>query len=199
MTNAPTLTDPRPFHRDAVRWLDRLAAGVHPGQMGDPTPCDEFDVRTLLAHLVSVARKLRATAEGADITDVPHVSPGIEDGALAGTWSADAHAMLDAWSDDALLDLPVRVPWGRVSGREALQGYLNELLVHGWDLAVATGRDPEADPTLVAYAMEAITRLLPAEGRAGSRFDPVVTPAPDAGPSERLANWSGRARPADVG
>lgn len=194
MTTSQTLTDPRPRHRAAAAWLDGLAAAVRPDQMGDPTPCEEFDVRALLAHMVSVARKLRATAEGSDITAVPHVTPGLADDALAGLWTAHAQAMLDAWSDDALLDAPVRVPWGTVPGREALLGYLNELLVHGWDLAVATGQHPEADPALVAYATEAVTRLLPPEGRQGSRFAPVVAPDPDAGPTERLANWSGRRR-----
>ncbi len=167
MTMTQTLTDPRPFYREAVTWVAGLAAGVHADQMSDPTPCDEFDVRTLLAHLLTTVRRPRAFAEGAD-------------------------ASVTSWSDDATLDRIMCVPWGETTGRETLLGFLNETIVHGWDLAFATGQDSEAGPALVAYAQEAADRILPAEGREHVPFGAVVEPAADAGPTERLANWSGR-------
>ena len=70
---------------------------------------------------------------------------------------------------------------------------LNEVLVHGWDLAVSTGQDPEADPALARAAHEIMERALPASPRGGEvPFGPVVDSTPDAGPTERLANWCGR-------
>ncbi|TCK20074.1 TIGR03086 family metal-binding protein [Pseudonocardia endophytica] len=192
MTNETTaLADPRPAFRDAVTWVAGLAAGVRADQMANPTPCSEFDVRTLLAHLLTTIRRPRAFARGVDGLAIPHVIPGIADDALAGTYAADADAAVAAWSDDAVLDRTMRVPWGEVTGRETLHGFLNEALVHGWDLAVATGQDPEADPELVAFGREAAERIL-AGAREHIPFDPPVEPADDAGPTERLANWSGR-------
>ena len=191
-TTQNTLTDPRPFFRDAVAWVSGLAAGVRADQMSGPTPCDEFDVRTLIAHLVTTVRRPRIFAEGGDGLAVPHVTDGIEDAALADTYAAESAATVAAWSDDAVLDRTMRVPWGEVLGRDALQGFLNEALVHGWDLAVATGQDPEADPATVAFVWGSILRDLPAEGREHLPFAPPVEPAADAGPTERLANWSGR-------
>jgi uncharacterized protein (TIGR03086 family) len=103
--------------------------------------------------------------------------------------------MRAVWADDTLLDRPTTVPWGTLPGRATIWGYLNEALVHGWDLAVATGQDPEADPALVGAALAAVQRFLPADMRGGEiPFNPVVEPAPDAGPTERLANWSGHRR-----
>jgi len=96
---------------------------------------------------------------------------------------------------DAILDRAVTAPWGRVPGRVAMYGYLSETLVHGWDLAVATGQPAEAPTEIAEASLAAAPRLLPAEPRGGHvPFAPPVQPAPDAGPTERLANWSGRAR-----
>lgn len=193
MTTAQnTPTDPRPAYREALTWVSGLAAAVPSDLMSAPTPCDDFDVRTLLAHLLTTVRRPRAFAEGADGLALPHVITGVADDMLAATYAADADAAVAAWADEALLDARMRVPWGEVAGREALAGFLNETLVHGWDLAVSTGQDPEADPVLAARAFESIRRDLPAEGREHLPFGPVVEPAGDAGPTERLANWSGR-------
>lgn len=194
MTTTETLADPRPLYRDAVTWVAGLAAGVPADRMDGPTPCTGFDVRALLGHLVTTVRKVQGFAEGADTSAVPHVSTGIPGDALAATYAADADAACTAWSDDDLLDVAVPAPWGRVPGRQVLWGHLNEALVHGWDLAVATGQDPEADPALVAAAWEWATRSLPAQGREHIPFADPQPPATGAGPTERLANWSGHRR-----
>lgn len=194
MTTTQTIADPRPLYRDAVTWVAGLAAGVPADRMDGPTPCDEFDVRALLGHLVTTVRKVHGFARGADTSAVPHVSTGIADDALATAYAADADAACTAWSDDALLEVVVRAPWGEVPGRQVLWGHLNEALVHGWDLAVATGQDPEADPALAAAALEWAGANLPAQGREQFPFADPAQPAADAGPTERLANWSGHRR-----
>lgn len=97
------------------------------------------------------------------------------------------------WDDDTRLTASVTVPWGTVPGAEALWGYLNEALVHGYDLATATGQPAEADPEVVRPLLDRIAAILPGGFRGGPvPFAAVVEPAADAGPTERLANWSGR-------
>lgn len=86
----------------------------------------------------------------------------------------------------------VEAPFGRVPGAVVLGVHLAENLTHGWDLATATGQDPEAEPGLVGPAYATMRQILPPEGREGFPFDPPVEPAAGAGPTERLANWCGR-------
>jgi len=181
-----TTTDPRPLYARAIAWTHGLMAGA--------TPCPEFDVRALLGHLVATVERARVIGEGGDPFSVPLVVTGVENG--ADTYRAAADKTLALWSDDALLDRMLTAPWGTVPGRATVWGYLNETLVHGWDLAVATGQDPETDPDLAEVVLAAVQRFVPAEPRGGPvPFGPVVEPHADAGPTERLANWSGHARP----
>ncbi|WP_430330710.1 TIGR03086 family metal-binding protein [Rhodococcus sp. ACT016] len=186
------ITDPRPLYREALAWVTSLMAEVRPDQLTDPTPCAEFDVATLMGHLVATVDRARVIGEGGDPATVPLVRDDVGDDP-AGAYRIAAEKMWIVWGDDALLDLTVTAPWGRVPGRAAVWAYLNETLVHGWDLATATGQPAEADSALAEAALAVARRAIPASPRGGRvPFSAVVEPAEGAGPTERLANWSGR-------
>ncbi|OZC49805.1 TIGR03086 family protein [Rhodococcus sp. WWJCD1] len=182
-------TDPREVYFTSAAWVSGLLAGVRADQLDLPTPCDEFDVRTLAGHLVATVARLIAIAELGSPDSVSPFSPD-HDAASFDTLVEQARA---AWADDAALDAPVVVPWGEVPGRSAVWGYSRELLVHGWDLAVATGQPAHADPALIDPVAVELRALLPAESRVpGVPFGPIVEPRSEAGPLERLANFAGR-------
>ena len=174
---------------------------------GGARPADarpEYDVRALLGHLVATVVRARVIAEGGDPTTMPVVVTGVPDDG----WPAELAAAIDkamaAWSDDAVLDREATVPWGRVPGRQAIWGYLNEALVHGWDLAVATGQHSEADPALAEAGLAAgagdPARELPRRPRAVRRGRDVrrrTRARPSGWPTGRATAGSarGRARP----
>ncbi|OOL30148.1 hypothetical protein GQ85_21635 [Rhodococcus rhodochrous] len=188
-----TASDPRPLYRDALAWVASLIDEVRPEQMTDPTPCPEYDVRALLGHLVATVDRGRVIGSDGDPLSVPEFLTGVPDDAWhAELERAQAHYR-KVWSDDDLLDRPVVAPWGTVPGRAAVLSNLNEALVHGWDLAVATGLPAEPNPVLVEAAFVVARSKIPASVRGGRvPFGAAVEPAPDASPVERLANWSGR-------
>ena len=102
------------------------------------------------------------------------------DTAIAMARTARARA---AWADDATLDALVEAPWGKVPGRIALSGYVQEILTHGWDLARATGQPTELDPELAHWVLAVSRQILPAEPRGGEiPFGPPVPVPSDAGP-----------------
>jgi uncharacterized protein (TIGR03086 family) len=192
-----TQMDPRPLYDTALRWVQSLLDGVEPEQMTLPTPCTEFDMRTLAGHMLTGLARIRLVGAGADPFAVPLVTTGVPDDGLAKAYGEAVDALWQVWrgpDGDELLDRMLTLPFGTAPGRAAMGVYLNEALVHGWDLATATGQHSEADPEVAAVALEAARQRIPADRRGGPvPFAAPVEPAPDAGPTERLANWSGRA------
>lgn len=185
----PQPIDPRPIYLGATAWVTGLLSTVREDQLHLPTPCEEYDVRTLSSHLLGTVGRVIAIAELGDAESVPPLAAEHD----AETFAQLAERAQRAWAEDTLLDKAVTVPWGQALGREALWGYIGEALVHGWDLAVATGQPSEADPALVEPTAAQVRRFIPADARVpGVPFSPVVQPRPEAGPTERLANWSGR-------
>ncbi|MCS3781109.1 TIGR03086 family metal-binding protein [Tsukamurella ocularis] len=191
MTN--TATDPRPSYAAATAWVQSLLAAVTEEQLALPTPCDEFDVRALGEHLVAVIMRAEALATVATVEGQPFRADEHD----AATYGAIRERALAAW-DVAPLEREVTVPWGVVPGFAALGMYVNETLVHGWDLAVATGQTAEfPEPALPEGVLGVVKSVLPADFRGGDvPFGPVVEPREGAGPTERLANWNGHHWPA---
>ena len=186
-------TDPREIHQRAVAQTESVVAAVVPAQFGLPTPCDQYDVRDLLSHIVGGLNRIALVGEGADALAIPPRADGVPDDGWLAAYQAAAARSRAAWADDAKLDALFEVPWGKVPGRIAVSGYVQEITVHGWDLAKATGQPTELDPDLASWVLAVAQRILPPEPRGGEvPFGPVIPVPPDAGLYARLAAWLGR-------
>jgi uncharacterized protein (TIGR03086 family) len=186
------MTDARPLFTSALDQMDLLVPGARDA-LDMPTPCTEWSVRQLLAHVVAAVDRATAVAQGADPRTMPVFVEGIEDGgweeAVAG---AGARAQA-AWADDDLLERLVTVPWGQVPGKYAVAGYTQEVAMHSWDLATATGQVSVLQPQLPIPVVAIARQILPADQRGGPvPFGPVVDVAEDADPWTQLAGWLGR-------
>jgi len=187
--------DPRPLYRRAVAQTEITVATVTPDQLGLPTPCPEYDVRTLLAHITGGLTRTALVGEGdPEALTRPSMAEGVPDDGWPAAYRTAAARATAAWADGTKLDALVEVPWGKVPGRIALSGYVQEVLAHGWDLAKATGQPTEGDPELATWALAISRRILPPEirGQEGVPFGPVVEVPADAGPYTQLAAWLGR-------
>ena len=187
--------DPRPLYRRAVAQTETVVAAVTQDQFARPTPCPEYDVRALLAHIVGGLTRTALVGEGdPDALAHPAQASGVPDDSWPDAYRAAAARSSAAWADDAKLDALVEVPWGKIPGRSAVAGYIQEVLAHGWDLAQATGQPTERDPELAMWALAGAKRILPPDirGDASVPFGPVVEVSPDAAPYTQLAAWLGR-------
>lgn len=184
-------TDPRPTFFAAADQAVRLIGEITLADLGKPTPCAEFDVRTLAGHMVAVLRSIEAVARGVDFRTTEQVAdlPGEQ---LAPAAAAARDAMVATWSGD-VLDKPLLLPPGiELPGRAGAARYTQELATHAWDLAAALGREDELDPAIAETVADAARRFVPREGREHLPFGPVVEVDEAAGPYERLVGWLGR-------
>lgn len=194
----PTATlaadDPRALFARAVRIGGTVIGAVRPDQLAQRTPCDDYDVRLLCGHLVSVLRRVAAVARGESPFSVPQETTGVADDGWLAAWQAAAHEVQDVWSDDAVLDKVLVLPFASLPGRIALSIYVNEVTAHTWDLAVATGQSPAWDDDVAEFGLFAMKQAAPADmPRSGEMpFAPIVE-VPAAAPAiDRLVAWSGR-------
>ena len=174
--------------------LAAVAANVTDDQLDGPTPCEGRTVGQLVQHLVGLTLAFRAAADKdfGPLTDTspdeagwPEVQPGWRE-ALA----EQVPALAAAWRDPAAwegmtraggVDLP-----GQVGGLVAL----DEIVLHGWDLARATGQPYDCDDATAGRAWRSSAASTRAAPRACSV--PPCRSAPGASAFEQVLARSGR-------
>jgi uncharacterized protein (TIGR03086 family) len=185
MLNNETTTGPVELYREASRRALAVVEGVTPGQWGDPTPCTEWDVRTLVDHLVGGAAYLLAAMRGREPQPVT--------GASAAGYRALLDEVREAAADPAALARVCMSPLGfEWTAAEAFAGTFMDTLVHTWDVATATGQDATLDAGLVEACSALFLPDMPERGRAAGIVGPAVAVGPDASPQDRLLAAMGR-------
>lgn len=185
--------DPRYVIAQTVVTARATVDAVRPDQFSLPTPCTEYTVVDLLGHLLGVFGRIAAIGRSEDAIQVNTESPF----AAVDDWSAAfedaAHAIQAAWTDPATLDRTVVMPWATLPAPAMLAMYTNELTVHTWDLAHATGQTPSWYEPALGIAYTAMQVGLPADGRiAEIPFADIVTVREGAPLIDRLVAWNGR-------
>ena len=211
MTAILTETDPRTRMATAVQTAGAVIRGVRPDQLDDPTPCTEYDVRTLLGHLVEVLHRVAAAGRGDNpfLVDTPDPA-SVPDDSWADLWTISAHAVRTSWADDATLERTIVLPWVTAAGGDILLSWASEITVHTWDVATATGQAVDWDDELLAVVEHVGHGMLPGEGRAEMfeavrakmppelardvtrPFGDVVPVRADAPVIDRIVAWHGR-------
>jgi uncharacterized protein (TIGR03086 family) len=169
-----------------------LVAGVRPDQLTLPTPCSEWDVRTLLRHVICKDLPIFAVAARGETADW-RADPAPLGDNPAGDFRRGAKTVIDAWNS-ADLDRQMPGPGGStVPLRSRIDQQLAELAVHGWDIARATSQPAELDPEVAQHSLDWSNRMLRPEHRGPDKaFGHEVPVAGDAPVYDRLAGWFGR-------
>jgi uncharacterized protein (TIGR03086 family) len=177
------------LHERALDRTGQIVAGIAPEQLALPTPCNDWDVRTLLGHLVRGNQNAAAAADGTPRNPNPIADPGEDP---IGEYGESAEAVKRAWREPGRLDQSYQTPLGTLPGQGLLSLRLIETVTHGWDLARATGQQPKFDDDLVLAAMESAQANLGGQRPPGVPFAPPVDVGDDRPAIDRLAGFMGR-------
>jgi uncharacterized protein (TIGR03086 family) len=183
------------LHR-AIDHTERIVATIGDDDLGRPTPCDEFDVRALLNHLVASTTGL-ADAAGGTTWDMSLYGRDLLGDDPGGAFR-DAAARLRSATppDPADVERTWAMPSGDAPGAMGAAVATLELTQHAWDLAKALGRaddDAAFDDELAEYALGlAHQNLPPDDQRTPASFGPTVAVPGDAPAHDRLAGFMGR-------
>lgn len=186
-------TDPRFELKRAFDQAALVVKGVTPEQLGQPTPCSEFEVSALLNHLLGVAKRIAGIGRGEAQADELPTLNGVSADAWGAAFDQAMDEALEAWRDDTLLTRDLVLPFGTFPGPLVAQIYVLELVVHSWDLAAATGQRSILDDDLADSALPTAGAMLPPAPRGGEMpFGPVIAVADDRPVYDRLAGYLGR-------
>lgn len=168
----------------------RVVAAVRHDQLTAPTPCTGTSVAGLLDHLVGLTLAFRLGAEKQPQPGAPRADAD----QLAADWRDRLPAQLDelvtAWRKPASWEGVTEVGGAQLPAAAMGVVAANEVLVHGWDVAVATGQPYRADPATAERCQAFVGELSP--DMRSSMFGPIVTVADDAPVFDRLLGLTGR-------
>ncbi|MFF4541624.1 TIGR03086 family metal-binding protein [Streptomyces aureus] len=173
----------------------RLAEGVTDAQLDGVTPCPRYAVRNLLGHLAGLAVAFR-DAGRKDLGPTTDTSPTASLPDIGPDWREALPKALDeladAWRDPAAWTGTTRAGGVDLPAEVAAAVAADELVVHGWDLARATGQEYDPDPVLLEVTHQFLAGVADDPTRVGGIFGPVV-PVPDGAPLlDRVIGLSGR-------
>jgi uncharacterized protein (TIGR03086 family) len=182
----------------ATRCMADIIAGIPDGTLDGPTPCPEYSVGDLVDHVEGATFAFTMAARKEALDEVGSQRPSGDASRLGDDWRtrippqldalAEAWRASDAWTGMTKaggVDLP-----GDMAGLIAL----DELVVHGWDLAKATGQAYDVDESTLE-AVHGFVAQFCGPGREGARgglFGPEVDVPADAPLLDRVIGMTGR-------
>lgn len=175
--------------------ISDLVDRVEPEQLHRDTPCTNFDLSGVLDHMIGLGGTFSYLFRGED-------PPAAEaDGVAGGDRSGDVpaaafrevmHDLLDSVRSDGAMERILPTPLGPMAGETFARLVAFDGLVHGWDIARASGQSWELEDEVVAAVDSFARNALTDDLRDGDTFKVATIPPVDATPIERVVAFSGR-------
>lgn len=174
--------------------LIETAYNIASSQFGAQTPCAGYDVRRLVNHLLFWGPPLEGAARKESVAPPAENEADVDltQGDWAGALESQLHRVTAAWSEPSAwegstrMGGPMELPASLIGGM-----VLGELVVHGWDLAQATGQHPTWDDDLLMYLHEEVAKTAE-QGRKMGVYGPEVAVAASSSMLDRVLGLTGR-------
>ena len=170
--------------------LNAMVDRIEPSQLNNATPCAHFTVRDVLDHMIVLGGSFAYWFRGEEAPEVK--APTVPGRVPAAEFRAIMDDLLVAIKSPGATERVISAPIGTMSGSVFASFVAFDGLIHGWDLATATGLDYDLPPTVVTSVDEFARGALSAQMRDGDTFKDATTAPEDASQLERLVAFTGR-------
>jgi uncharacterized protein (TIGR03086 family) len=179
--------------RQILPWTEVRVVGTRLEQFGCPTPCSEWNVEDLLGHLFGTISYYTLLARYGEVDTNNMTVPDFRAGRHAEEYSRAAEEALIAWSRPGVLERLCRHSIvGEVPGSYALSIHAGDDLIHGWDLARATGQDDRMDAASAQFALDSFRVILSGERSRRKHFNAGIDVGAGADVQAVLLAFTGR-------
>jgi uncharacterized protein (TIGR03086 family) len=196
LPDSPFTMDIVDFGPAAQRLAD-LIAGVGDSELGKPTPCPAYTLGDLIDHVDGLALAFTAAANKDGGRHVNQVPAG-DASRLGGDWRVripgDLATLAGAWREPAAWTGTTRIAGMDAPAEMVGLTAADELVVHGWDVARATGQPYACEPELLAAAESFLAQFASPDAPAGPEvpFGPSREVRADAPELDRVVALAGR-------
>jgi uncharacterized protein (TIGR03086 family) len=179
----------------AADQMSTIVAGIADEQLSAATPCEGMDVAAMLAHVQGLSVAFRDAARKVQ-GPTTSTAPGAAPKDLSSRWRDEIPVALEelaqAWREPGALDGMTTAGGVTLPAEIMLTVADNELVIHAWDLAQATGQPYAAAPENLEASWQMVSNTPDEpEARAGL-FGPRIPIADDAPLLDRVLAYAGR-------
>lgn len=173
--------------RPAAAELARLVAGVHEDRLGGPTPCEHFTVTNLLEHVVEFVEVFTSNARKEE---------PVLGGGLPADWQTSLPPrvtdMAAAWQDESAWQGRVSAGGIEMPAEQNALVAIEETVLHGWDLARATGQEFTPDEEWLVSVDGFFDAFAEPIASGQGPYGPAVAVPEDASHLDRILGAAGR-------
>ena len=167
------------LYERASAWTASKVAGA--GQLDADTPCDEWDVRTLMNHMLDTQNYFVSSARGEKASPPSPTPPKLLSDVPVADFERARDEMIKTFSEPGVID----------KTGPSLGIAFSDQLLHGWDLAKSTAQDTTMPDRLPEAAYQMIHGRFTDDQRKGI-FKPEIPVAADAPAQDKLLAYTGR-------
>jgi uncharacterized protein (TIGR03086 family) len=181
----------------AAQRLAELVARVDDSELTKPTPCPSYTVGDLIDHIGGLALAFAAAARKESGSNASQPPPG-DAARLTGDWRAriprDLATLAQAWREPGAWTGMTQIAGDDAPSEIVGLVAADELVVHGWDLARATGQSFGPEPGVLAAAQGFLSQFASPDAPAGPEvaFGPSREVPADAPMLDRVVALAGR-------
>lgn len=184
------MSDPQALYARTAEFAQGVLADIDPARLDDPSPCDGWDVRDAVNHLIGGQHYFAACARGQGLEPQTGGPPDFTAGDMVEAHEQAARACAAAFTD-AVMTSALQTARGEIPGGMLFEIAAMENVLHAWDAGRGAGLSPEV-PEDIAEAILGVVGAIAANARGDGDFADPVEVGEDASMTDRILALSGR-------